>query len=256
MISLLGIFFSTNFETNLGNIFSIVILAATIAYVLDKKHAIDIETNENKTKSILYTVGAYLLFIFSSSFIIPLIFSVVKFFDPSLTINLSAFTLNSIINTFSQTNLALTGNSILQFLALTFFIAPAETVFFFGTLYEYLLDKFKAVLGFNVKNASIILILASIFTYIHITAKGVSNNEALLLVFYFAVISMVLITVTKQLLEAILLHVIANGVAGFSLIGVTVSGMSIVLYAAGFGVLLYLLTRKFSFKQFKLTRNL
>lgn len=226
-----------------------------MAYLLDKKHTIDIESNVNKQKSILYTIGAYLFFIFTASFIIPFLFGIIKSVAPAFSLNFSAFTINSIINTFSQTNLALTGNALLQFLALTLFIAPAETVFFFGTLYEYLLDKFRGKLGFNIINMAIILILSSVFTYVHITAKGVSNNEALILVFYFAAISMILISITKQLIEAILLHIVANGVAAFSLLGIQASGFTIIIYAVVFGLILFFLTKRFDFKTFKLTRG-
>ena len=239
----------------MGNIFSIVILVGTVAYLLDKKHTIDIETTVNKQKSILYAVGAYLFFILTASFVIPIFFKIINLFASSFIVNFNAFTLNSIVNTFSQTNLALTGNKVLQFLALTLFIAPAETVYFFGTLYEYLVDKFNAKLGLNIKNIAIILILASIFTFVHLTAKGVSNNEALMLVFYFAVISAVLISMTGQLLEAILLHIIANGVAAFSLLGLQTSGFTIIIYTLVIGAVLYIITRKFDFKNFRLTRG-
>ena len=252
VIALLGIFFSTNFETNLGNIFSIVLLVGTVAYLIDKKHEIEIEKVSNKGKSVLFAVGAYIVFIFSSSIIMPFIGSIIKMFSSKFTYSLNAFSTNSIINTFSQSNLALTGNSFFQFLALSFFIAPTETIFFFGTLYEYGLDKLKTNLGFNIKNIALILILASIFTFVHLTAKGVSNNEALMLVFYFAVISLVLAIITKQLLEPILLHVIANGVASLPLLGINVSGFTILVYAGLIGLGLFLITRFFDFKTFKI----
>ena len=49
--------------------------------------------------------------------------------------------------------------------------------------------------------------------YLHISAKGVTNHEALITVFIFALITCYLIFLEGQTLAAILMHIIANGVA-------------------------------------------
>lgn len=243
ILSLIGLFFSTNFQTELGLIFLGMLLAAYAYIKSDPNNEIGIQKKPNINNSIILAIGAYLFFIFTSSLVIPIFYTIAKVIFPTFSLSLAAFNLNSIVGTFSQTNLILAGSMVISFISLAFFIAPTETLFFFVALYEYLLDKFRTKLGFSFRNIAIILIISGIFTLFHITAKGITANEALILTFYFAIISLVLVNLEKQGLGAIFLHIIANLIASLPLIGVNVSGFIILIFVGLAGGLLYFITK-------------
>ena len=211
--------------------------------MMDKNRLIEIEKIPNKSKSILLALGAFIFFIFTSS----LFASIAKILFTN--INVSLLSPNSVLDVFSQTNLGLSGNNVLQWVSLFGFIAVVET-FAFVMLYEVLMDAFNVTqLKFKFKAALIILIISSIFTIFHITAKGIANTESLMLVFYFMVISLALVLIEGQALAAIFFHMIANGVASLPLLGITLNVTTIILYAGAIGGLLYFITKGLNIKQ-------
>lgn len=244
IIVFLGLFLFTNFEKTVGNLIILMGIGAWALYISDKNRLIEIQKNQI-SKSLLYGIGAYIFFIFTAS----IIGTFAKSFLANLNINL--LSINSIIETFSETQLALQGNAILQFIAIGFLIALVETVLFFGPGQEFLMDLFNIKqLNFSISMYAIILIMASIFTYFHLTAKGVQNTESLVLVFYFAVLSMVLTILTKELLPAIFLHIFANSISSLSLLGISVASFgSIALAIGAIGIILYFTLKNVDIKR-------
>jgi len=91
-----------------------------------------------------------------------------------------------------------------------------ETSFFFGRLYEGLIEYSSKKIGSNEKIFGISktilvvwLIIATLFTLFHMTAKGV-KSILLLITFLFALIQLYLVNKYKHLREAIYMHIIIN----------------------------------------------
>jgi len=92
-----------------------------------------------------------------------------------------------------------------------------ETSFFFGRLYEGLIEYSSKKIGSNEKIFGISktilvvwLIIATLFTLFHMTAKGV-KSILLLITFLFALIQFIFgLNKYKHLREAIYMHIIIN----------------------------------------------
>jgi membrane protease YdiL (CAAX protease family) len=65
----------------------------------------------------------------------------------------------------------------------------------------------------NIRYLAIIFFVSIIFMAFHISAKGLTNNPALIMTFLFGAVSGILVLMRGQLLEAICLHIITNTVS-------------------------------------------
>ena len=97
--------------------------------------------------------------------------------------------------------------------------AVVETFFFFIVMFDLVASQVGVEIKrkniFNTKLWLIIFGIAITFTAFHIAAKGLilASMPVLALVFFMAVISMVLVTYFESGIHAVWFHVIANGLA-------------------------------------------
>ena len=220
VIIIILLFSLFNFNESLGAAFGLMIISYGLFRVFDKKDTFPfIRNNINFGKSIIYALGAYVIFIFIIQIAnyIATSFFAAGFLPGQATFSSTVTYLSSQLLANQQP--ALAGNQILTFLAYALAIPFVESLFFFGALMESGVDFFLIRPSLkNVKTWSIIAIISSIFALFHISARigaGASGqlSSALSTVFLFAVVSCILVVITGQVLEAILFHVIANSVA-------------------------------------------
>jgi len=119
----------------------------------------------------------------------------------------------------------LQGSKILTLVGWGVLVPIVETTFFNGRLLEGLAHYSEKVFGTKVrldkvtpKLFLVILVVASLFTLFHITAKGL-NSLPLLITFIFSIISSLLVIRHQELRGAIYLHVIVNSMAVLSSFG-------------------------------------
>jgi hypothetical protein len=89
----------------------------------------------------------------------------------------------------------------------------AETRFFFRTLMQWFSDKAGTVELLSEGGIKILLLYSAIFVLFHATAKGVANTIDLFAVFAFGALSLSLILFFKQIIEAVVAHIVVNGKA-------------------------------------------
>ena len=208
-----SLFVALNVQENLGLIYGLMGLFAMGGVVLDElfgnRTQIKIESGSiSRLRALLVAIAGYFAVLFISQILIPILGKV-----GIITQSVSLPTLYSVVGLYSQTTLAFTGNLIFYFIAFGFLIPLIETrswiVFF-----EFLVDMFKLRIDLkSFKIWSIIIIGGILFYIFHLTAKGISNDAALAVVFVFMVVTYVIVIIEKQSLDALLMHVFANSIA-------------------------------------------
>lgn len=170
------------------------------------------KTLSNRTTAMVWGVGSFAILLFVSSFILPLLgFSVYSSPQAVLYGTDSAQALFPF-----STSPALADSKILSVLIWGQIIPIIETMYFFGIFAQWIAWKFRL----NMKDISLQLFISGIFVLFHITAKGVTNNPALIVTFLFAMMSMQLVARFQELKQAIILHITANTLAIVSILGI------------------------------------
>ncbi len=151
----------------------------------------------------IWGAGAFAIFYLSVSFLIPQFFEVTGQAAPEL------------VRGWAQAGVALERSDIIQFVVFSVLIPVAETLaliaapmYMFGILAK--IDIYNTNL-FRKEVLLIVLLVASIFTVFHLTAKGLSNTRDLSISFIFASITVLLILKTQDLVPAMGMHIINNG---------------------------------------------
>lgn len=120
----------------------------------------------------------------------------------------------------------LANNIVISFIVFTLLIPYIETVLFFGRGFEFITRMFNVPHKLtNIRMISTILIIGIIFTYFHLTVRGIpapganADYTGLVLTFLFGVVSCVFVVVTKEIESAAISHVGWNGLAMLSKVG-------------------------------------
>jgi len=125
----------------------------------------------------------------------------------------------SIVSLMAEVQPVFAGNTFLSFVVFGLLVPIIENLFFFGVLMEFIADKSNTILTLkNYKAHLIYTIVAFLFMFIHITAKGIPqsigqiiNEPSLLVTFIFGYMScMVVVISKKQLRPSIFMHQVAN----------------------------------------------
>ena len=211
LFALLVIYFlfaATNINAQLGNIYAIFALATLMFILLDPKRSIRFKkSNDSTLGSIVVGAGAYVALISIGTFLlIPIV--------------------RKAMELLGATTPVLATNPFFQFVTFAIAIPIVETYFFFMVMY----DLFASIVGIdidrrnltNIKLWGVIIVIALIFMFFHLTAKGIGATDVLSLVFFMAIISMLLVTWFKTGEGAVYFHCIANGIPSLSLIGFSV----------------------------------
>ena len=199
-------------------------------------------SKSNRTSSVVWGIGAFATLLFISSFILPMLgFSA---YSSPQTILYGDKNLHSLFP--FSTSPALASSNIMSFLVWGLIIAFIETVYFFGAISRWVAWKLKL----DINSIQLHLWIAALFVIFHMTAKGVRNNEALIVTFLFGLASMQLVSRFKELKQAIILHITANSLAmasilyGFTILNGQGLNISPTLIAILIGGIYFLFIRK------------
>lgn len=133
----------------------------------------------------------------------------------------------NLLQLIATTTPALAKSQILNNITFVIFVPFAETIFFV-VLMDYLASKWNIDISkrgiFNMRTLALVFGLSFVFLALHITAKGITNNAALLLVFLMMVVTLIGAIYFGQSKEVIIFHMIANAF-GLGLLG-AVSGIT------------------------------
>jgi len=130
--------------------------------------------------------------------------------------------LNSIISSLGASNPAFSNSVIINWITVSFAIGYTETQLF-ARLMEFIADRLKIPINranrFRLSFLMLIIGLSILFMIFHLTSKGVEAVASLTIVALMMGISLFMIAYFQgETRQAVALHIIANGVAGFMLI--------------------------------------
>lgn len=223
IVSVLLTFLVVNFDFTVSAIFLFFAYLTLFFFLADKFVAYRTERDGgNRTMQVVYAILAYIVFNVVASIALSVAGGIA-------TASGSAFSVfnDSLFQFFSQNTPALTENAFISLIVWGVLIPVVETAFFFGVLFEFFIDKMKVAVGWNARTIAVMLIIGGIFTLFHLTAKGITNNSALLVTFLFAIASLVLVVQFRQTIEAKILHVAANTVALILGTGLAVTNLAV-----------------------------
>lgn len=214
LLMLFLIFLLLSFSPEVASVYMLMIIADYIWWKSDDFVTFPTErTAENRKMSIFKAMVAYLIFMGISIVILK---------STGYPTQQALTPLQSFLDVIAATTPVLKGSTILTFITWVFIIPPIESRFFFGRVFEGLAEYSFDITGikinlkrFTVVLIVLILIISSIFTLYHITAKNLQSIP-LLISFVFAFMSCVLVVQDQELKSCILFHIINNfvGVAG------------------------------------------
>lgn len=196
-------FVATNIETNLGLIFLGMLGIGATTFLLDKQPTWVIERKPNRLKSAILAYGAYIAVSVTSAVGLAV-------FKLTGSAQIGLNSIASTVEIAAQAQLALANSVPLNIFSFGVLFPIVETILFFGIMLEVLQDWTKSnPKKINAKTISMFALISGAFTIFHFTALGY-RDEALFMVFIFAVISLILVLYEGQLMSAIMLHIIWN----------------------------------------------
>lgn len=214
ILIVLVIFLLINFSAQIGQIYYAIAGFGFFLYyfIMDKNYFRLIPVEHEKKKrliNLVWALGAYVAFISISGYITIKAFS---FTDISALI----------ASTFSATPI-LYGSDYLKLVVWGVIIAIIETKFFFRTLPQWILHLWRLKFptnAFSWAGISVSVFFGFMFALFHAVAKGITNNSALLVTFFFGFISMMLVIHFKESIQAIFLHIVTNTIATMQQLGI------------------------------------
>lgn len=214
------LFLLINFNLELGTIYAVMALVDWVSYYIaidtGAFKPIPIErVRANRYISLVWSMGAYVAFIFLAGFITN------KF---SGSISTSGFKdIPSLVaNTFSATPI-LYGSKYLKLAVWGLLIPIIETRAFFRTGLQWALKAAHVSLPdniFNLRAWVIASVFGALFSVFHIVAKGITNNASLLVTFVFGLVSVLMVIHFKEIIQAVFLHILTNTIATMQQLGV------------------------------------
>jgi hypothetical protein len=220
-----------NFRQDLGIIYGLMIM-----FILGIHSQIKVRYNlnqipRNTAKAVGMAVLAFLFFIMVSYLSSTLLQSILKA-EPTLgSVMKAGFLSTGLSQAFIDQFKVLIQTSLFE-RSFTTILSNAGTIFSFailipiietafaGALMEFLGKIFSVDIKLGSVKSWLIFILVGLFiTWLHFTAKGVSNNLALFMTFIFFAGTCALIVGTKELEAATDLHIFNNGFAIFKALG-------------------------------------
>jgi len=240
-----------NFDPTLASLFFAMVLGAFILVTTDTVKTFKIESKPNKLKSLMFGVVGYITFLLSSMLTLSFL---------QKTSLVSNYSILNVADAFAQTQSvmmsqvapALADNVWLTVLAFAILIPITET-WSFTVFFEFLSERFpgfKQVSKTSLRTWLLVSIISLMFMFYHLTAKGLTNNDALIMVFLFGLVSWGMVVIEGQSLGAIIMHMIANGIAVFSMYGISLLASPILVWIVVGAIIYYL----FNSKKFNIRR--
>lgn len=194
-------------DNYLGTFFEGILFGAILLYIMDNKVSLYLENASYNKNNWIKSIGIALLG--------AVIVSVGGVFIKSIVNNIVAvFTLESMITSYAEMTPYFQGNLFFIWLSFTILISSVESIAVFGAYLEVMLDKLKTKPGFNAKAIGSIILISLLFAFLHLSSKqGEFIWGDLAVVFFMGIISCLMVLYTKQLKEAILMHIMLNGMA-------------------------------------------
>ena len=209
ILGLVLLFLLINFNQTLGMIYIFMLVLDWIMYNDDSFISLpEVNPGFSWGKSVLLAALAYVGFLIVSSVVLQILS-----FIPGVGTNIS---LNSILSLINSTTPVFSNSVILSIIGWGILIPMVETNYFFGRVFEWLMDMYNVKIKPELTSGkiwAIMIVIAGTFALFHATAKGVNNPAALAVTAIFAVYSMWLILFTKELRTTVLLHVFTNLIA-------------------------------------------
>jgi len=202
-VGLALLFFFFLFDKEMAYAYMAILLVDLLWKLSDRKESYPLTKKVgNFTESLVVAIGAYAVFLVINMVSINLIKG-------------SSITFSQSISTMSSLPI-LAGSTAMTVVGWALIIPIVETTFFFGRLLEGGLDTLQLRLNkkidkFTLTKYTILmcLIISTIFTIFH----SKIDLAPIVTVFVFGMISCILVIKDKQILSAILLHILANGAA-------------------------------------------
>lgn len=196
-------FFQVNVNEQLGNIFSLMLIIFFIIAIIlsantDVRNIIAgnfIRRNNNWTQSLLSLAGAFAIFTFVGNYLV------------------SSFSM-SVFEFLADQAPILSADPWLNFVMIGQIVPFVESMLFFGALVSLIILvglKAKETLDFSYKKILwVFTLITLIFVVYHYSAKFAQGITAFLVTGLFALISIFLVLINKQMFEAVAFHLILN----------------------------------------------
>lgn len=205
------LFVATNVNITLGQTYlhftlgSLALLIIGVS-IFDKKIHITFQKKPGGNfTAILWGMAGWIILLISSVFVL-------RFIDPSQA------TITAVIGLLGATTPALATSKIANLITFGIAIAYIET-----QLWARLKEFFADVLHIDISKRNItsmgvlvlIVILSLMFVFFHLTAKGITNAAALVVVFIMMAISLLMVVYFGETRQAVYLHIWANTIASY-----------------------------------------
>lgn len=211
------LFVATNVNITLGQTYlhftlGILVLLTIGITVFDRKLSITFQKSPGGTiGAIMWGAAGWIVLLISSVVVL-------RFIDPSQA------SIAAVMGLLGATTPALATSKIANLLTFGVAIAYVETVLW-ARLMEFFADVFHIDLSkhkiFTISILSLIVMLALVFVFFHLTAKGIANIAALTVVFIMMVISLAMVVIFRETRQAVFMHIWANTVASWLMLFAT-----------------------------------
>jgi len=223
LISYWWFFIQTNVNPTLGNIYTNITVGAIAIVMVDvffgKKSIKLLNTNIRWATAITWGVLGYGVLILSTQ-LASFLATVVP--------------LSEIFNLLASSAPVFSNSPIINFITFGEVIAYIETYALFIAGFDLMASVFKVDINkknlFNPKLQAIMIGISLLFLFLHVTAKGVSNEATLILVLLMAYISLFITAWTQDGRPALILHILANSIAATSIFVIVPAALPLVLF--------------------------
>jgi hypothetical protein len=211
VITFLMSFLLINFNRELGIIFSVLLFLDFWMYYTDDFVSFKTETRtDNRLASILYSIIGYGIFIGLAS-VVSTFLGAVSF-------------LGSVLQSMSASVPVLSESKELAIFAWGILIPIIETRIFFGRWFEFVADKWGAVLNKNglrsLRTWLVMAFVSGTFAVFHLTSKASSGDIGFAATFIFGMVSCAMVIYFQEMKQAIGTHVLSNTIAVLGKYGV------------------------------------
>jgi hypothetical protein len=201
-------FVQTNVNPTLGSIYiGLTVGAGLIAlvdYQFGRKEIPLVNPSNSWITAIMIAGIGYVIVIYGGQLVVQL---------------LKGVPLTNALGLLQSTAPAFSSSRIINALTFGLMVAYIETYALFMVGFDLLASMNGVSINkSNFTNIKLWIIMGGIsllFLLLHATAKGITNQSTLIIVFFMALVSLVIVTITREGRTALLLHIIANSLAVF-----------------------------------------
>lgn len=191
------LFLLINFNAQLGLIYSLMLIMNWIIFQYSKPYFFPLEKDERRLGDLVIGLAGYVLFVVLSTVVIG--------------------TIGVVWSSLAASTPILEKSRILTFIGWGMVIPAIETPFFFGGLLNAFADRLNVRLSLtNLWSWIIFVFISALFAAFHLTAKSSGaaiDVNSMVMTFIFGIVSCVLVTLTKEISSATIMHITNNSIA-------------------------------------------